>query len=111
MMTTLINERCTDVETWDEARFLARLDYELNQGAELTMSCVSAYVDEDSQDFGGPLQVRIEKTQDSDLMNSTDEYLDPYWDLEVVSPFTGSSPWGHGPSYRVLADCRDRLRA
>jgi hypothetical protein len=79
-------------------------------GAELKVSYVSVYIDHDSHDLGGPWTVRLDATGNStDLENSTDEYLDPYWEVTALEPMKGRSPWTHGPSYRVLESARERI--
>jgi len=105
-----INELCTDVETWDEARFLAELDYELNFSSELTVGSLTVYRGDDSCDLEGPFRVKLERTPASDLMNTCGEYLDPYWDVRPLETLEGTSPWTHGPSYRVLEAVRENRR-
>ena len=97
-----INTRCTDVETWAEAKFLARLDYELHLGHEVVVSDVTTYINDDSCDHVGTFRVRLDETDPCDLGNATDEYLDPYWEVTMLDQVEGTSPWAHGPSYRVL---------
>ena len=106
-----LNELCTDVETWDEARFLAELDYELHLGAVFTVNTYTTYVADDSVDHCDVVRVRLEKTPTSDLIHhQIDEYLDPYWDIDVLSAHEGSGAYTFGPSYRVLEAVRENRR-
>ena len=107
----IANERTLDVETWAEAWYLARLDYELNLGRSLTVDGVVAYVGDDGQDYFGPFLVRLEKTDAESLRHSVDEYLDPYWDVTVLDDFDADGAWSYGPSYRVLESARKRIQA
>jgi len=105
-----VNARCTDIETWAEASFLARLDYALHLGTEFEVGYVSGFFnDVDTGDFEGPWRVHLDHTADGDLMHRNDEYLDPYWDVTVLEPLDARSTWCHGPSYRVLEFARHRL--
>jgi hypothetical protein len=109
---TSINTASTDVETWAEAKFLAELDYELHRGVEFTVDTFTIYVGDDQVDHGGPVQVRLEKTDPSDVTHRVDEHLDPYWNIEVLSDHEGDGggAWTFGPSYRVLESVRETQR-
>ena len=105
-----INDRCTDVETRAEAEYLARLDYELNLGHEVMVSCVTVYDENDyTEDLTGSFRVRLDRTKDADLRHRNYEYVDPIWDLIPLEPIEGDGVWTHGPSYRVLELAHDRL--
>jgi len=113
-----INDGISDVETWEEARFLARLDYELHRGQEIDIGWYVVHDDvyHNTQDVAGEtravLSDRSGNCLEVDLRNSCDEYLDPYWDLEIDQselPEGTGGPWTHGPSYRILESSSDRM--
>lgn len=97
-----------------EAR--ARVDYSRHLGRELLVQVVYGYRGDDSVDCfpvrGGELRVRVAPTSDGDLCHWNDEWLDPYWNVEVLSTedpgVAGArSFWIFGPSYttaRPLAE-------
>jgi hypothetical protein len=111
MSNTTRDTHCTDVETWDEARFLAELDYSLNKGTTFQVSTFTNYVGDDSVDHYGAFEVRLEKTDCGDLNHRNDEFLDPYWDVAVLGENGHEYAWTFGPSYRVLESARNRIVA
>ena len=106
-----LDTNSTDVETWEEARFMATLDYELNKGAMLTVGEFTTYIDDDSVAHCELALVRLEHTSSTALHHSIDEYLDPYWEISVLSEHKGESAWTFGPSYRVLEMARGRVES
>ena len=76
------------------------------------MDTFTIYVGDDPVDYGGPVQVRLEKTAPSDVTHGVDEHLDPYWNIEVLSDHEGDGggAWTFGPSYRVLEAVRENHR-
>lgn len=104
-MATL-HTNAIDVETWEEAQFLARLNYELALGAEFLSNNVVVYIDDNPVDLPDPTRVRLDRTEDSDVVSACDEYLDPNWDITILDGTQGESAWTYGPSYRVLEAVR-----
>lgn len=100
--------RCTDVETWDEAHFLARLDFELVRGSEITLDCYYVLEDdviEDVFDSEARFTVTTAKGWEDEIARESIEYLNPAWDLKTVNPTVwqnSDSTWAEAPSYRVL---------
>lgn len=104
-----------DVETKVEANFLAQLDYELALGSvvEMEWACVSTEHGDHQEDVG-PIQCRLLPSKS--LSHYIDEYLDPYWEIEIVDEKTKAymdakglgAPWTIGPPYRVLELMRKR---
>lgn len=104
-----ISEKSLDVETWEEAHFLAELDYALNRGNEIEVGYVVVMEDDDTKDVLGPFRVRLDFTNKGCLHNACDEYLDPVWDVTSLEADGPIGPWTHGPSYRVLESTRHRM--
>lgn len=100
----------TDVETWAEAKFLAKLDYELLLGTIITVEGFTNYIGHDSVDHCEVARARLEKTSTNDINHSIDEYLDPYWNIEALSHHEGESAWTFGPTYRVLENVQKKHR-
>ena len=108
--------RCVDVETWEEARFLARLDFELVRGSEITVDRYLVIEDDDSHELFDEVRFKVGTTHnrwEEELQRRYYEYLDPAWDLEAVNPAdVGAAlyPWTEGPSYRVLEAVAEESR-
>lgn len=86
----------------------AKADYRAALGTTITTTSLTGYVgDTDSQqDYDGiPVVVRVLPTADEDLNHVCDDWLDPYWNVEVVSPdnLNLRSAWTYGPSYRLTS--------
>jgi hypothetical protein len=107
-MSTYLNRFCTDVETLEEAEFLAELDYQLHLGCEFKVDYLSFYLGDDQHEVNGPQTVRLEKTDRDSRARRIDEYLDPYWDVDGPDLVRGG--WTHGPSYRILAEVKESYR-
>lgn len=117
-----MNGRETDVETLEEARFLAQLEYELALGGEVTAAFMTAWAGDDQHELYGDFRVRVAPTHPSWREDVRDEYLDTWWDVELAVPAEAAahaaqglgSPTIDGPTYRILANLRnperDRVR-
>ena len=95
----------------DDAAHNAKVDYAGALGTVIAPEWVYGYRQDDAVDIAacGKVQVRVIKTAPTDILHWSDDYLDPYWDVEVVSDPENilrgaSSLWVHGPSYRVAED-------
>jgi len=117
-------ERHTDVETWDEALFLACLDYELARGQNITVDNYIIYNDDEASDHQDNTVFRVDDLDfrtlpdgDWGLRNKIcSDHLDPVWDLEVMVDEPGSAAedldgirYCYGPSYRVLEAVKKRI--
>lgn len=88
-----------------EAR--AREDFTRHLGRELLVPVVYGYAGDDSVECfpaqAQALRVRVTDTDDRDLTHWNDDYLDPYWNVDVLSQDPSvdgvRSFWIHGPSY------------
>lgn len=117
-----MHETTTDVETESEARFLAQLHYELALGNEITVTFMTAYEGDDQHELVGDTLVRVTETHPSWREDVRDEYLDTWWNVELVRAADVAAhaerglgaPTADGPSYRILEHlrfpARDRVR-
>ena len=88
----------------------AMADYQDYLGKVVTVDRLQCYLHDDSKDLdcgGVPFVVRVTPTQDEDIKHWNDEYLDPYWNVEVVEPHPAlpegfTSPWIDGPTYELF---------
>jgi len=69
-----------DIEKW------ALEDYKKVVGKTFFVQEFSAYYMDSSIDFSleEPLKVKVVKTPEMDILHWNDEWLDPYWDLEIL---------------------------
>lgn len=95
-----------DAKLTQQAEALALADYQKAIGTALTVRMLTGYKGDDSYDFdSGEYLVRVTDTPEDDLNHWVDEYLDPYWNVEIV----GNHPelegyrsfWTFGPSYQI----------
>ena len=111
-MLRVNTSRCIDVETWEEAHYLARLDYEFVRDHQFTVEFWIAMEDDDSVESFQDIPFRMDP-DDLELDHTTDEYLDPVWGLLAVNPVDlegSTSPWCYAPSYRVLEAVKEKFR-
>ena len=98
-----------DVRTWDEAKQAARTEFQRYCGRLVKVDCVMGHIhDAQVELYAGinePFLVWVQPTDDANLTRTNEDYVDPYWDVEVVDP-RGQNPgldcFIDGPSYRVL---------
>jgi hypothetical protein len=98
----------SDTLPFVEALARARADYQAALGTIIEVRTLSGYVGDSDiqQDYDGdqPFMVRVLATADDDLHHVNDDWLDPYWNVEVVSPDVNlRSCWTFGPSYHIEA--------
>ena len=72
------------------------------------------YIGDDSRDFytteDNPFRVLIrEDTREDDVLHQVDEFIDPYWDVELLNkhpevPSDARSFWVFGPSIKIVPD-------
>lgn len=91
--------------TYDEARQAALHDYTAALGKTLRPDWVVGYVESHSIDVATDrkVSVRVVATDMRDLAHDTGGFLDPYWNIEVVSDPEGRtsgmrSLWMFGPA-------------
>ena len=88
-----------------EAKAVA--DFKAMVGEIITVTSVTGYDDHDnSQDFYGEFKVKVTSTPESDIRHWCDEFLDPYWNVDIVEPVPDvlkgcRSFWTYGPSYEA----------
>ncbi len=96
--------------TRDEAYAMARADFQAALGTILRPAYVYGFKDEDTSDAytDGTVALRVIATPREDLEHTVDDWLDPYWNVEVVEDPGGllagmRSLWTYGPSYQFDA--------
>jgi hypothetical protein len=86
-------------------------DYQKILGETIFVSDLTGYVDDNTVDFGlkKPAKVKVVKTSMDSLLHWNDEWLDPYWELELVEPHPAlkgvRSLWMFGDSYSLDGKC------
>jgi hypothetical protein len=88
-----------------EIETLAIQDYEKVLNTVITVKLLTGYKDDNQHDFDGKeYQVRVVKTEESDILHWNDKWLDPYWNVEIVGEYPElvgfRSFWTYGTSYR-----------
>ena len=85
---------------------LAMLEHASMVGRILRVQWVTGYVGERAADFTGvkPMRVRVLPMRRENLLHWNWDFLDPYWDVELVGkhpgvPSEARNFWIHGPSY------------
>ena len=103
--------------TRDEAHRKIKADYEAILGRIILVLELTGYKDDDSHDFrmDPPVKARVVRTREDDLFHCVDkEWIDPYWDLELVEPHPRLegyiSFWMYGTSYNIATDATDLAR-
>jgi hypothetical protein len=82
-------------------------DYQKILGETIFVSDLSGYVDGSTVDFDlkKPAKVKVVKTSRDSLLHWNDEWLDPYWELELLEPHSelkgARSLWMFGDSYSL----------
>lgn len=90
-----------EIEAW------AFGDYEEVLGKTIFVTFVTGYVGNDTVDFSlkKPAKVKVVKTSRESILHWNGEWLDPYWELELVEPHPelkeGRSFWMFGDSYSL----------
>lgn len=85
-------------------------EHEAVRGRCFRVPWVYGYKGEDSVDvhLDPPVLVRILKTSEGDVCHWNDEWLDPFWDVEVLEQRQEledvRSTWVHGTSYSIAGD-------
>ncbi len=101
-----------DVATAADAERLARQAHAGAVGTIIRVGYVMGYQDDGSHEFYAPagetIAVRVMPTDDQSLTHWNDEFLDPYWDVELVDrpefiPAGADNFWIDGPSFRLIA--------
>lgn len=93
--------------TWDELHKKAEEDYKAALGRVVLVSHLTCYMGEDSVDLDvdPPARMRVIQTPVSDLQHRVDQWLDPYWNLELLDyhpKLNGArSFWTFGKSYNL----------
>lgn len=92
----------------DEIEAAALAEHESMVGKILLASVVDGYEDDDNcRDFAcdPPARVRVMRTARESVLHWNDDWLDPYWDVELVEPHPVlkgvRSMWVFGTSYNV----------
>lgn len=96
-----------------EAIAAARADYAKAVGTIIEVPYLMGYLDDGSHEWYGPVWVRILQTDDASVTHINDDFVDPYWDVELVEPALkpecrrdshipadARSFWIDGPSHR-----------
>jgi hypothetical protein len=105
------SKRSRKLLTRAEACSRAQRDHERAIGKKFVVDEVDGYINDDSTTCG-PAVVRVRKTAPSDICRVMDDFVDPVWDVEVV---TGDdtcrrlrSAWVYGPTYNLKPRKRSR---
>jgi len=66
----------------------ARTDYQRALGTVIEVTWVYGYTNDDSVEIqcDPPAKVRVLETPDEDLRHWVDEWLDPFWNIELSEP-------------------------
>ena len=72
--------------TKDQLKKWALADYEEVLGKEIFVSEFTAYINNDSIDFNvsPPVKAKVVKTPELDIIHLNSEWLDPYWNIEIL---------------------------
>lgn len=72
--------------TLDEAITKARVDFANVVGTVIEAPTLYGYSEEDSHEwhYDEPIRVLVLPTRDEDITRVCDNFVDPYWDVEVV---------------------------
>jgi hypothetical protein len=94
----------TKVLSWDDAERLALVDYNTALGTVIKPDEICS-PDGDVWPKGS-VEARIVETPLDDVLHRCDQFLDPYWNIEIVSDPDGICKnlfgiWVFGPSYEV----------
>lgn len=93
--------------TREELEKWAIEDYEKILGATIFVSGVTGYVDDNTVDFdlAKPAKMKVVETSRDSIIHWNSEWLDPYWELELVEPHPElqgiRSLWMFGDSYSL----------
>jgi hypothetical protein len=91
------------VRSYAEAATRAMEDHRRAVGKTFMVKEVDGYIGNDSVTCGGRIKVRVQKTATDDVTRVVDNFVDPYWDVEVVAGPKKCrhvrSAWVFGPSY------------
>lgn len=93
--------------TREELEKWAIEDYEKILGATIFVSGVTGYVDDNTVDFdlAKPAKMKVVETSRDSILHWNSEWLDPYWELELVEPHPElqgiRSLWMFGDSYSL----------
>lgn len=111
-----MREMPTD-EAIRHAESLAYADYAASLGKVFLVDELTGYSDDDEfnpRHYGyfdlkldTPARVRLVHTDEDSLKHWVDEWLDPYWNFELIEPHPQlpakiRTMWGYGPSYNAL---------
>lgn len=84
----------------------AESDFKAHQGKVLLAHHVDGYTehgDSVTVRCDPPARIRVRQTSKQDIYHWCDNWLDPYWDIEQVTPHPAlagiGSLWVYGPSY------------
>jgi hypothetical protein len=94
------------------ARAAAAADHARVVGTVIDTDWLIGYVGNDSADFrcDPPVKVRVLPTSAEDLAHQVDQWLDPYWDVELAEPVAWlegvRSFWIFGPSYEIAKEAK-----
>ena len=91
--------------SYEEACELAMQDYKRVLGKKIIVDEVDGYEGSDSTTASGEIIAKVLKTNRSDICRQVDEFIDPYWDVKVISGPPAAmklrSTWVYGPSYKI----------
>ena len=95
-------------------------DYRRVAGRVLQARSITGYIDDNSVDIDvphdqPPLRVLVLPMDQSGILHWNDEWLDPYWDVDLVEPHPSipegfRTGWLHGTSYNVKTGAVQRDR-
>lgn len=92
--------------TLEEARAKARADFAAVVGTIIRPEWICGIVDFNSCEINndGRIAARVLDTPDADVTRTCDDFVDPYWNLEIVEDPNGETleidhPWTWGTSY------------
>ena len=90
---------------------IALEEYRQSIGKLFRCGYLCGYNGHDSDDVACDVIVRVAYTDLQSIIHWNNEWLDPYWDVELVHVISGKPPegsyWIDGPSHNMLTGTRD----
>jgi hypothetical protein len=98
-------------ETRERYNEIANQEFKAHLGKLLKVEYLCGYSDNDSADVACEAIVRVVPTPETDILHWNDEWLDPYWDVELIEGDERArslrSIWIDGPSHNALTGKRE----